>query len=147
MNTRNPYPSDVSDGEWAFAAAYLTLLPDDAGQRDYELREVYNGLALDGAHGSRPFRIIPSLIRHPGTSSISRRERWLAAGCFEAVVEDLRLLLHGVKGRKGQPGAAIFESRVLQSTPRAVVVMGATMAPNVAKEAKCMWPSVPGGIC
>jgi transposase len=33
------------------------------------------------------------------------------------MVEDLRLLLRGVKGRKGQPSAAIFDSRVLQSTP------------------------------
>ncbi|SRR5258708_100303 len=44
MNTRNPYPSDVSDEEWAFVAPYLTLLPEDAGQRHYELREVFNGL-------------------------------------------------------------------------------------------------------
>ncbi len=44
-------------------------------------------------------------------------QRWLAAGCFEALVQDLRLLLRGIKGRKGQPSAAIFESRVVQSTP------------------------------
>src|SRR2546425_5283537 len=44
-------------------------------------------------------------------------QRWLAAGCFEAMVEDLRQLLRSVKGRKGQPSAAIFESRTLQSTP------------------------------
>ena len=44
MNTRNPSPSDVSDEEWAFVAPYLTLLPEDAGQRQYNLREVYNGL-------------------------------------------------------------------------------------------------------
>jgi transposase len=35
----------------------------------------------------------------------------------EAMVEDLRLLLRGIKGRKGQPSAAIFDSRVMQSTP------------------------------
>lgn len=40
-------------------------------------------------------------------------QRWLAAGCFE----NLRLLLREVKGRKGQLAAAIFDSRVLQSTP------------------------------
>src|SRR5450756_1129631 len=28
---RKPYPSDVSDEEWAFVAPYLTLLPLDAG--------------------------------------------------------------------------------------------------------------------
>ena len=35
-------------------------------------------------------------------------QRWLEANCLEAMVDDLRLLLRGVKGRKGQPSAAIF---------------------------------------
>src|ERR1041385_8525409 len=44
-------------------------------------------------------------------------QRWLQAGSFEAMVHDLRLLLRGIKGRKGQPSAAIFDSRTMQSTP------------------------------
>jgi hypothetical protein len=35
METRTPYPTDVSDEEWAFVAPYLTLLPEDASQRKY----------------------------------------------------------------------------------------------------------------
>jgi transposase len=42
--TRKPYPSDVSDDEWAFVAPYLTLMTEAAPQRDYPLREVFNGL-------------------------------------------------------------------------------------------------------
>ena len=41
---RKPYPSDVTDGEWAFVAPYLTLMREDAPQREYSLREVFNGL-------------------------------------------------------------------------------------------------------
>lgn len=41
---RKAYPSDVSDDEWAFVAPYLTLMTQDAPQRVYELREVFNGL-------------------------------------------------------------------------------------------------------
>ena len=33
MENRKPYPSDVSNEEWAFVAPYLTLFPLDAGQR------------------------------------------------------------------------------------------------------------------
>ena len=44
-------------------------------------------------------------------------QRWLAAGCFTALVDDLRLLLREAKGRNRQPSAAIFDSRTLQSTP------------------------------
>src|SRR6476661_4851353 len=41
---RQPYPSAVSDDEWAFVAPYLTLMKEDAPQRDHRLREVFNGL-------------------------------------------------------------------------------------------------------
>src|SRR5260221_24044 len=115
MTTRKPYPSDVSDDEWAFVAPYLTLLPMDAGQRHYDLREVYNALRWLVRTGAT-WRMIPHDLP-PWYIVYQQTQRWLAAGSFEAMVNDLRLLLRGVKGRKGQPSAAIFDSRVLQSTP------------------------------
>jgi transposase len=33
---RKPYPSDVTDEEWAFVAPYLTLMRPDAPQRVHE---------------------------------------------------------------------------------------------------------------
>ena len=42
--TRKAYPSDASDDEWAFVAPYLTLMREDAPQREHALREVFNGL-------------------------------------------------------------------------------------------------------
>jgi transposase len=50
---RKAYPSDVSDEEWALVAPYLTLMIEDAPQRDFPLREVFNGLrwiVRTGAH-------------------------------------------------------------------------------------------------
>ena len=41
---RKGYASDVSDDEWAFVAPYLTLVREDAPQREHSLREVLNGL-------------------------------------------------------------------------------------------------------
>jgi transposase len=52
--TRKPYPTDVSDEEWAFVAPYLTLMTEDAPQRAHPLREVFNALrylARSGACG------------------------------------------------------------------------------------------------
>lgn len=61
--TRKPYPSDVSDDEWAFVAPYLTLMTDDAPQRDYPLREVFNGPAIAALNSDK---ITPdSLTRRP----------------------------------------------------------------------------------
>jgi hypothetical protein len=38
------YPIDVTDDEWAFVAAYLALCREDAPQRSYSLRAVFNAL-------------------------------------------------------------------------------------------------------
>jgi transposase len=43
--------------------------------------------------------------------------RWLAAGCFEAMLHDLRALLRLAQGRRAAPSAAILDSQTLQSTP------------------------------
>src|SRR5690242_772963 len=113
--SRNPYPSDVSDDEWAFVAPYLTLLPEDAGHRTHSLREVFNGLRWIVRAGA-PWRLMLNDL--PSWYVVYQQmQRWLAAGCFAALVDDLRLLLREVQGRKRQPSAAIFDSRTLQSTP------------------------------
>jgi transposase len=43
--------------------------------------------------------------------------RWVAAGCFESIVADLRILLRRAADRLHPPTAAILDSRTLQSTP------------------------------
>ncbi len=42
--SRQRYPSDVSDDEWAFVAPHLTLMTEEAPQRQHSLREALNGL-------------------------------------------------------------------------------------------------------
>ena len=42
--------------------------------------------------------------------------RRIAAGCFEAIVHDLRLLVRAASGRHPQPSVAIIDSRTLRST-------------------------------
>ena len=45
LAVRNAKPtSDVSDDEWALVTPYLTLMTEDTLQREYRLREVFNGL-------------------------------------------------------------------------------------------------------
>ena len=44
QSPRKPYPSDVTDEEWAFVAPSLTLMAAAAPQRRRDLREVFNGL-------------------------------------------------------------------------------------------------------
>lgn len=112
---RKAYPSDVSDEEWAFIAPYLTLMREDAPQREHELREVFNGLRWLVRAGAA-WRMMPNDLP-PWYTVYQQTQRWLAAGVFEAMVHDLRALLRLAAGRNAQPSAAIFDGRTLQSTP------------------------------
>jgi transposase len=118
MNTdpaRKPYPTDVSDEEWALVVPYLTLLPEDALQRRYPLREVFNAARWIVRAGA-PWRLLPTNFP-PWPIVYQQTQRWVTAGCFEALVHDLRLLLRLLAGRRGQPSAVILDARTLQSTP------------------------------
>ena len=42
--TRTSYPSDVSDAEWEFLAPFLALMREDAPQREYPLRTLFNAM-------------------------------------------------------------------------------------------------------
>lgn len=53
----------------------------------------------------------------PWYTVYQQTQRWLAAGSFEAVVHDLRMMLRLAQGRNVQPSAAVFDGRTLQSTP------------------------------
>ena len=112
---RKAYPSDVSDEEWAFGAPYLVLMREDAPQREHELREVFNGLRWLVRTGA-PWRMMPNDLP-PWYTIYQQTQRWLAAGVFEAMVHDLRILLRLAVGREAQPSAAIFDGRTLQSSP------------------------------
>lgn len=112
---RKPYPSDVTDDEWAFVAPYLTLMTEDAPQRDHDLREVFNGLRWIVRTGSS-WRYMPHDLP-PWAAIYQQSRRWLAAGVFEKMVHDLRLMLRLIAGRKDQPSAAVMDSRTLQSMP------------------------------
>ena len=112
---RKPYPTDVSDEEWGFIAPYLTLMREDAPQREYPLREVFNGLRYV-VRGGISWRMIPNDLP-PWEVVYQQTQRWLRAGVFEALVHDLRVLLRVAQGRKEQPSAAILDSRTLQSSP------------------------------
>jgi transposase len=115
MASRKPYPSDVSDEEWAFVAPYLALVREDAPQREHDLREVLNGLRWIVRTGSA-WRYMPHDLP-PWEAVYQQTQRWLRAGVFEEMIHDLRVLLRLSKGRASEPTAAIVDSRTLRSTP------------------------------
>ncbi|MDP9358743.1 MAG: IS5 family transposase, partial [Chloroflexota bacterium] len=112
---RKPYPTDVTDEEWAFVAPYLTLMDEHAPQRRHDLREVFNALRWIVRAGS-PWRLLPTNFP-PWAAVYQQTQRWIAADCFEAMVHDLRVLLRWAASRADDPTAGILDGRTVQSTP------------------------------
>src|SRR5687767_1360424 len=132
--TRKPYPTDVSDEEWAFVAPYLTLVREDAPQRCHDLREVFNALRWIVRAGA-PWRLLPTNFP-PWEAVCQQTRRWLEAGCFEDMTHDLRALLRWTEGRADEPSAVILDSATRQSSPE-----------SGARAPRSTWPSIPSGIC
>lgn len=115
VEDRKPYATDVSDEEWAFVAPYLTLMREDAPQRDYPLREMFNALRWMVRAGCS-WRLMPNHFP-PWTAVYQQTQRWITAGVFEALTHDLRQLLRLGEGRAQEPTAVVIDGRTLQSTP------------------------------
>jgi transposase len=112
---RNPYPSDVSDAEWESLVPYLTLMREDAPQREYPLRDVFDALRYVVKTGCQ-WDFLPHDFP-PASAAYRQARRWVAAGVFEEITHDLRMILRMVGEREAQPTAAVPDGRTLQSTP------------------------------
>ena len=87
-HSRKSYPSDVSDEEWSLVAPYITLMTETAPQRDYPMRELLNALRYVVRYGIA-WRAMPNDFP-PWSAVYQQTQRWLAAGCFETLAQDLR---------------------------------------------------------
>jgi len=72
---RKAYPSDITDDEWAFVAPYLTLMTEEAPQRDHSLREVFNGLRWIVRAGAS-WRMMPNDLP-PWYTVYQQTQRWI----------------------------------------------------------------------
>jgi transposase len=115
METRRPYPSDVTDDEWAFVSPYLVLMMSTAPQRDHDLREVFNGLRWIVRTGAQ-WRMMPTNLP-PWFTIYQQTRRWIKASVFETMTHDLRVVLRLADGRTAGPSAVIYDGQTLQSTP------------------------------
>jgi transposase len=112
---RSGYDSDVSDQEWEFCCPYLVLMDPQAPQRTHDLRQVFNALRYMVRNGCR-WRALPNDLP-PWEAVYQQGQRWMKAGCFEAMAHDLRQLMRLALERNPQPTTTILDGRTMQSTP------------------------------
>src|SRR5690349_7904634 len=111
---RESYPTDVTDEEWSFVAPYLRLCREEAPQRTHSLREVFNAARWIVRAGAA-WRLLPNDFP-PWEAVYQQTQRWIKAGVFDSMVQDLRAILRMAAGRAGDPSAAVFDARTLRSS-------------------------------
>ena len=98
---RRGYLTDVSDEELSFVLPYLLLSRSDNASREHDLRAIFNAVRYV-VKGGNQWRLIPNDLP-PWPAAYQQMRRWMRAGCFERIVEDVQPLLRQFGGRKGQP--------------------------------------------
>ena len=140
---KRPYPSALSDQEWNFVAIYLALIDEQAPQRRYSLREVFNALRWLARAGAR-WRLVSHDL--PPSAMVYQQFRlWQETDCFEALLTDMRSIIRATEGRSS-PALASWMAKPCEAAARASQVRG-TMATNGARPAKCKWLSIRWAIC
>ncbi len=90
--SRKTYPSDVTDDEWAFAAPYLTLMKENAPQREHSLPEVFNALRCMVRTGVQ-WRFLPNDLPPVGDQTQLRLD-----GPFSPMARDYERLAETLAG-------------------------------------------------
>ena len=110
---RRPYPSDLTDEQWALLKPLLTKPPGPGQPPTVELREVVNTLLYMKQTGCQ-WRYLPHDLL-PRSTVFYYFEKWTADGPLEALLGPLRERTRQQAGRARQPTAAILDSRTAKT--------------------------------
>ncbi len=88
---------------------------EDAPQHIYDLREVVNAIGYVAKTGCQ-WRFLPKDFPS-WTTVYQQARRWIDAGVFAQITQDLWVPLRFIGGRNEQPSAVVLDGRTLQSTP------------------------------
>jgi transposase len=116
MDTRQPYPSDLSDREWSQVERFIPAPKPGGRPAKYERREVVNALLYIDRTGCQ-WRSLPHDF--PPWDSVYWYFRiWKKDGTLDRLHDGLRGDLRQAEGRQRQPSAAVLDSQSVKTTEK-----------------------------
>ena len=112
--SRRPYPSDLSDAEWALLAPLLPEPKATGRPRRWSDRLIANAVFYVLRSGCA-WRMLPDSFP-PWSTVFSRFRRWRLDGTLRRAHETLRALVRQRAGRAPEPSAAIIDSQSAKTT-------------------------------
>ena len=119
MSTRQAYPHDLTDAQWALIEPLLPPgpQPGHVGRpRVLDLREVVNAILYVTRTGCQ-WNAVPHDLPHFRSVSWYHR-KWLDDGTWERVLDVLRHRVREQAGRDPEPAVAIIDSQSVKTTER-----------------------------
>ena len=119
MDERRPYPSDLTDEQWAVLQPLVTR-PRRADGRgrppEVDLREVVNAVLYVLHEGCR-WRALPHDFP-PWPTVYWYFARWSQDGTLERIADALRRRLRARAGRDPEPSAVVIDSQSVKATAK-----------------------------
>jgi transposase len=116
MDTRQPYPSDLSNDQWAQVERFIPAPRPGGRPAKYDRREVVNALLYIDRTGCQ-WRALPHDFP-PWDSVYWYFRNWKKDGTFDRLHDQLRGDLRRAEGHDRQPSAAILDSQSVKTTEK-----------------------------
>jgi len=136
---RKPYPSDLTEAEWAILEPLLPPAKRGERPRTVAMRQVLNAIFYVLKSGCQ-WDMLPRDFPPKGTV-YHYYNTWRKDGTWQRINQALREQLRQQLGREATPSAAIIDSQSVKTTEKGVVE--ATMPTKRSKDASGMWSSIP----
>ena len=114
METRQPYPSDLTDREWSQVSRFIPAPKQGGRPAKYTRREIVNGLLYVTRTGCQ-WRAMPHDLP-PWDTVYWYFRRWKKDGTFDRLMDLLRGDLRVAEGRNRQPSAGIIDTQSVRTT-------------------------------
>jgi transposase len=116
MDTRQPYPSDLSNAQWAQVERFIPAPKSGGRPAKYERREVVNALLYLNRTGCQ-WRALPHDFP-PWDSVYWYFRNWKKDGTLDRLHDELRGDLRVAERHPRQPSAAIIDSQSVKTTEK-----------------------------
>ncbi len=113
---RQPYPTDLTDREWAILAPLIPPAKPGGRPRSVNLREILNGIFYALRAGGS-WRMLPHDLP-PWPTVYGYFRAWQQDGVWERLNTTLREQVRRSVGRAATPSAAILDSQSVKTTEK-----------------------------
>jgi len=111
---RKPYPSDLTDEQWAVLEELLPPAKPGGRPRAHAMREVLNTLFYYAREGCS-WRALPHDFGVPWKTAYNYFRAWAEEGTWDALVTALRMRVRRAAGRAVEPRSAYIDSQSVKT--------------------------------